>query len=825
MSIILKHIFENIKEKKGRSLLIIISLIVATAVLMLNITLKDEILVKVTETFRTIYGNADIEICSEENFEAEQIDLKNINVKTCEYVGTYGKFTKDEQTTTALFLGINLEEAKSFKLINDIKLSELKENEIIISEKTAEKYKLKKEDIISITAVKDKKQVNVKVVAIASENGILGAETTENVFFICNKQTVTKMNNQSENIITGLYLDITNNEEIDSSKDILEQQNKDFNVVKLVDIDTINEGVQSISSIFLFTFAIVLLMVIYVMGSLSKLIISERIPVIGTFRSVGATKGKMNMILMIENAIYGLIGGTIGSIIGFFATRKISSIFITSNVELSQATTKFNFGIILIGIVFAVLLEVLISLKAIIKNNRKPIKDIIFNTQNTRYKLNKIKVCIGIILIVFSLIINYYNAKTESNFIYGIINVICFMIGVSFAIPAILKLISKIAVTICKKMNLSTALLANKNIANSKTIISSCILIFVALSSILMVYTISISVTKVFTSFKYIYDYDVQVMNLSKPKEEYYYIKDIEGVEDISFDYFTYFDDLTIENKKLTTNPFLLQYDDNYKKAVEIYDYDVKNMKINEVIIDEIYAQKNDIKIGDILVINSEHAKEKQSKFEVVALCNSTMFTTTRNVLVFNEKSYIKYITDIPREVLVHSDMEKTELKEKLKKEIDEIGLEIVTYDEYIGEQEEQAETIMSLIYVIIVLAVGLSLIGVINNQIISFMQRKKEFAMLNSTCMSQGQIKRLVFLEILFSVTIISVISIIATYLLSGIVQTAMRGIYLCIPIEFELLVTLKVIGVIFMVLILTALVPIRRLKKLNIVEEIKYE
>lgn len=47
MTILLKHILRNIKKNKGRSILIVVALTIATIVLLLNITLPNELLLKV----------------------------------------------------------------------------------------------------------------------------------------------------------------------------------------------------------------------------------------------------------------------------------------------------------------------------------------------------------------------------------------------------------------------------------------------------------------------------------------------------------------------------------------------------------------------------------------------------------------------------------------------------------------------------------------------------------------------------------------------------------------------------------------------------------
>jgi hypothetical protein len=63
--------------------------------------------------------------------------------------------------------------------------------------------------------------------------------------------------------------------------------------------------------------------------------------------------------------------------------------------------------IILIGVLFAVLLQVIITAKAIIKANKKPVKDLIFDVHSSRYRVLKHRNIIGAILVIASVVLNY----------------------------------------------------------------------------------------------------------------------------------------------------------------------------------------------------------------------------------------------------------------------------------------------------------------------------------------------------------------------------------------------------------------------------------
>ena len=160
-----------------------------------------------------------------------------------------------------------------------------------------------------------------------------------------------------------------------------------------------------------------------------------------------------------------------------------------------------------------------------------------------------------------------------------------------------------------------------------------------------------------------------------------------------------------------------------------------------------------------------------------------------------------------------------------VKDKIKEVNAKIQTVDEYITEQEEQTNSVMSIFYIIIGLAVALSFIGIVNNQIISFIQRKKELAVLNSTCMSKKQIKKMLITETFLANAISCLISIGVGLLLIGIIDSFMQGLALYLDMVFDWKIILEFVGIIFVVLLLTLIIPSKRLRKMNVVNEIKYE
>ncbi|MFQ7551275.1 MAG: FtsX-like permease family protein [Blautia marasmi] len=66
-----------------------------------------------------------------------------------------------------------------------------------------------------------------------------------------------------------------------------------------------------------------LTMSIFIIYSSYKVITLDRLPVIGTFRSIGAAQKTVTGILMMESGLYGCIGGLLGIPVGILVLKFI----------------------------------------------------------------------------------------------------------------------------------------------------------------------------------------------------------------------------------------------------------------------------------------------------------------------------------------------------------------------------------------------------------------------------------------------------------------------------------------------------------------------
>lgn len=819
MSIILKHIFRNIKEHKMRSILIFIALMISTCVLIIDIVLPNELLIKIEDTFKTIYGDADISISSVEDFEYDKLKFNGVKY---DYVATNNMYATNKEDKPTVVMGINISKAKDFKLLGE-DVPELNQNEVVINDYSAKEKGYKKGDIIKLKYNDIEYEFIIK--DIVKKKGLAAIEN-ENDIFITSLDNIETIKNEKVKKYSSIYLNVENDDEIDNLVDYLKDNNENYNISRTIDMEGLKSEVSFVRYLMTLIFFMSTVMIFFVIGSLNKIMLAERIPVIGTFRSIGANRSKMNSILIIENALYGLFAGFIGSIAGIYLDKLVSTAFVVTNgVELSSKSVKLSPSLIIIGILFATLLQIFITAKEIIRTNKKPIKTLIFNTQNSRYKIRKMRTIIGFILIVLAFIVHALNTKV--NILFTMTSLVTLTVGVANIVPFLMQKVSKILATLFKKIGWSTGIVASKNIGYNKMIISSSRLIVVSLSLLSTIVLVSTSFTKLFTVFRETTkDYDMTIMNVRENATKYDKLVELDGINEVKYFYYYMDEDTTYnDGKKFATMPFL--YTNNKDTdLIDTKDKKISELKNDEIIIDEKIAFKNNFKVGEKLKIKYGNLN-KTFEYKIVGLCDASKFTTSRNLMIISYEHFIKDITDVPAQVLLVTD-EGTDLekmKETLKKEIKEVSIRIQTTEEYIQEQESQTDSIMSIFYVILGLSVFLSFIGIVNNQIISFIQRRRELAVLNSTCMSKAQLRKMLFTETIIANFVASIFVLITSYAATGFINYFMQGIDMYITIYYDLITVLKFVGIIYIVLLFTLIIPINKLRKMNIVNEIKYE
>lgn len=810
MKIILTHIIRNIKEKKGRSFLIILSLMIASVVFILNLTIPKQIVDTKAKQSRDAIGLSDIMVASFDQFNINDIKLNNEKIK---YVGVNDLYLIHKDKTFVIY-GTDIANASSLNLVGNINLSD---DEVIISKTTANKYDYKVNDIITIDV--EENLYNLKIKDVVDNNGLLYFKTLSG---LVNNNTFNKITNNINSNYRTYYIDVLNDENVDSFNTYVKDNNKEYMVEKLIDTDKILEENQYTIVILTIIFIMATVMIFFVVSTLNKMIVLERMPVIGTFRSIGASKRKMNILLILENSIYGLIGGSFGGILSLLI-YKIAIKILLNGVSVNSSIPMMN---LILGVVFTMVLEILMSIAAIIKSNKYSIKEIMFESKNSKSGFDKCASAISILLIVISILL--YIFVDYTNLMISLFSTAMFWIGVAYFIPTLLMIFSRIICGIARKIGNGSLLMAGKNLGYNKLLVSSTRLVVISASIMLVILNVSFSFNKsIDKSFIQSSDYDGMVRDITKKYYEYDSLENINNIENIEYSFMSsILGNVTYnDGKKFNTEPMILGMSSS-KKDIEELNYKIKDLKDDECLFDEIFLKNNNLKIGDRVKL---YFKDTANLIDVkiVGTVNSYYNTSQREVIVINENVFKSEITEVPFMILFNV-KNKDNIRDTMKlmeREIKDPDITILTTKDFIDMQRESINTIMSLFYIIIFLAVILSFVGIINNQLISFMERTKEIAVLNSVCISKRQLRKMLVIENVVSNIVACAFGFFTSIMSLGLINKIMYGFKMYDNLEFNYNIGFLIIGSILVLLLLTVIVPIIKMKKINIVEAIKYE
>ena len=194
VKIILKHVLKNIKEKKIRSLIIVLSLIAVSIITMICVSMGDELEEKYVQTMRGVAGDVDLivnvkqttdvdKIGDKEDFSStdgvSKLDLSKLNLPKDKIsydavIANPVKIEYKEDYKYALIQGFDLKEAVEMRTFKNNDIANLQENEIAITENTAKDLNVKVGEFVNVIKEDGSKvQLKIAITMYIAVNGVL----------------------------------------------------------------------------------------------------------------------------------------------------------------------------------------------------------------------------------------------------------------------------------------------------------------------------------------------------------------------------------------------------------------------------------------------------------------------------------------------------------------------------------------------------------------------------------------------------------------------------------------------------------------------------
>lgn len=825
---IIKFIFTNIKDKKFRFFLIIFAISISCALFFASNSMALTMKRIYLNMRRSWLGTSDITINSNRKSPSRYFRLdkaKELNDRF-EYVvggimgGADYKPAIDETYGISLF-AFNYDDLQNYnpiKIVAEKDLFPFEGRKIIFNTLFLKKYNLNIGD--SIVLYMGDYKYKFFISAAAEPDGLFRqfGESTTGIIPIERLASISSAKGR----VSNTFIKLKNKEEIMPVLNQLMKMYNRYEVRESISRDEMNRYSAQISTPFKIMTVFVLFMSIFIIYTSFKVITTERLPVIGTMRSIGATKKTTDTILILESIIYGIIGGIIGIILGFVILYIMTYIQsynpwmkIRLNVEID-----FSYLYLILSFLLAILLSFVGSIVPIIKISKIPIKDIILNKVEIKYKEKNRRYIIGILLIILSIIIPFFAPKKFA-LVIDMACVIAIFIGVIFVIPKLTSLFIKIFEKSYTFIFGNIGILSVKNLRENKSILNSISLLAIGISSILMINTINLSVDKEMLNFYNHAKYDASLWFWRANRNIERRIRYVQGVKDTYGTYRTR--DVEVKGYE---NKLERIFGVN-KKYIEYWDFGIKEEQMNELeesrnmLATTTIKDRFQLKKGDMLTLITEKGERQ---YKVIGFFYSLM-NNGDFVLVADKYLKIDMGVEFYDSVYIKTYLDPDEFVKILKKRFGRIRGSIMSVREMEKNDKESNRQVFIILNGFSILALIIGVFGVLNNFVINFIQRRRHLAVFRSIGMSKKQIILMVFLEALTGGLIGGVMGVVSGLLILQIVPFIMRAIEMPMPIHYSLFIFIIFMIMGMVITLIGSISPALKSSKLNIIESIKYE
>lgn len=832
MGIIFKFALKSIIEKKFRTFLIIFAITMSSALFFASLSMSGTVEKMVVERIKKSVGSAEIMIYPGEKSPSPYVNSRaamkfkeqtDYIIETVQGSGLY-KINQNESLNVSLH-GYKYDE---LQLMNPIAMQQYSNVEpfsgrkIIVSSKMSEKYNLKLNDTLELEMGNVKQRFTI--VGLAVPTGLF-TEDGRTVTAVVPKETLASFYHMKGQAST-IYIKPA---DISQKQQLIEQLREGYKrdqVEEVIPMEDIKSQTSSFTTPFMMMVVLVMSISVFIINTSFKVITTEMLPIIGTFRSIGATKRVTDFVLIAQSVVYGLIGGALGCFLG------IGVLYLMASALLTPADVAAGFVVTLnvspVNFIFAfsvaLILAVLSSAVPILKVSKIPVKEIVLNQIEKATKKRRWKPIAGLMIAAVVLIMPHYVPRDLSL----LINSLCMI----FSVMAVLLITPELTmgfVFFFEKIYLyifgNEGVLAAQNLRENKNMLNNISLLAMGISAILMINTISYSVFEEVADAYQALTYDMEVGIRDSDRQTLKSIERIEGVKDAYGGYAAY----NVEVGDGTNSIMALTGIDS-TKFIDYFDIGIlgdPKTKIREldegrnVIITTALKYKLGLGVGDDITLSTKTGKRD---YKITGLCETIYYNGQAAFIsskYFKKDMGARYFNEIL--IKAEGDIEQT--VQNIKESYRDRDIRLITMAEMEKSNNDNNAAMFSIFKGFSVMTMVIGIFGVLNNFAISFMERKRILAVLRSVGMSKKQIRKMIMIEALTGGFIGGAVGIITGVMMISIIPYLLRAIDLPIDITYDpaLLIGSLLGGV--AVAMIASISPALKSSKLNIIEAIKYE
>lgn len=595
------------------------------------------------------------------------------------------------------------------------------------------------------------------------------------------------------------------------------------------DLSEIDEGIGFINTILLVIAGVAVFVGAFIIQNTFRIIVAQRTRELAMLRAVGATGRQVTFMVGIEALVVALVASAIGIGVGVLFAIGIKGAFTAFGLGFPGGPLTIKIRTIVVGMGVGVVVTLISALLPARKASKIPpvaaLRDIATSARDLSRRLiaGLIVTGLGVVLLAVGLVLDLENAISFVGF-----GALLTFVGVSILAPLFARAFARTAGSPLPRFAGTVGRLAQENAMRKPrrtAATASSLMIGVALVSVIAVFSASAKagVAAVFED-DFMTDFQVALEGFSDPR--------FTGLSPALTDDLRQLDELSVVARMRigeyrlvddTAEKFLLGVDGGIEQVVrlEIIEGSIDRFTDGSALLFEDEADRLGLGAGDSMEI--EVPSGAVVRLEIAAVFAGDALGAPLLVTVPTYEEHITFRLD--RFVFALKADQVTEAEARAA--VDAVAesypnANVTNTEELIGDIEQQIDSLLNLLVVLLGFAIIIALLGIVNTLVLSVSERKREIGLLRAIGTSRKQVKQMIRWESLLIAVFGGVLGLVVGTALGVATVTAVgQGLKLAIP--GGQLITYLVVAAIGGVI--AAIPPARAAAKTNVLDAIAYE
>lgn len=407
MKIIWKYIFTNVKERKMRTAVMLLSILLSTTLLFVSFSIGASYESAQRKMARGMAGSATLSITAAEGTIRADILPNSASIRASvgilEGSALYHEngYYETVDLIAADLTGLN--EINPPRLVNGGEITEFTGNQVILPDRFTSKYRIEQGDTITLRI--GGQPVSLEVAEIAAYDTVF-LRHTRGATALLPVVTLSGLLGQTDGY-TKILVEPADGVSTSALKNELTAALPDsqYRVSEVVNEAQIAADARQKSMPFFLISFFSLTMSVFIIYSSYKVITLDRLPVIGTFRSIGATQEAITRILLLESALYGVMGGVAGIPVGALVLKLILQGMgqsLSQGIEIPVVISPFS---MISSFAVALGVSLLSAWLPVKRASRLPVKDVVLGSVEEKHIPRRFIVGAGVLIFAVSLVL------------------------------------------------------------------------------------------------------------------------------------------------------------------------------------------------------------------------------------------------------------------------------------------------------------------------------------------------------------------------------------------------------------------------------------